>query len=72
MGGVQYSTLYFAHELKKNRLINFSILIPSLGKISDELQKRDLPHLISCEKSDFKSSSFSFFYDKISFVFTFE
>lgn len=65
MGGVQYSTLYFAHELKKNRLINFSILIPSLGKISDELQKRGLPHLISCEKSDFKSSSFSFFYDKI-------
>ena len=65
MGGVQFSTLYFAEELKKNKLIDFSILIPRPGKISNELKERKIPYIISSEISNYKSSSFSFLNDQI-------
>lgn len=65
MGGVQYSTLYFAEELKKNKLIDFSILLPRSGKISDEFKERGIPYIINSEISNYRSSSFSFINDRI-------
>ena len=65
MSGVQYSTLYFAEELMKNRLIDFCILIPKSGKISDEFRKRKIPYILSSDTSNYYSSSFSFFNDQI-------
>ena len=34
MSGVQYSTLYFAKELKKHKRINYRLLIPRRGPFS--------------------------------------
>ena len=65
MGGVQFSTLYFATELLKDTSISFKIILPRFGLLSEECQNRCIPYSVKESILDYKSTSISFFNDKI-------
>ena len=64
MGGVQYSTFYFAEEIIKQKLYKLDILIPFKGTFSSLCKEHNIPYNIYNPIS-YISTSFSFINDKI-------
>ena len=64
MSGVQYSTFYFAKELKKHKRINCRLLIPKKGPFSQLCDINSIPFEIYPSMS-YISTSLSFFTDRI-------
>ena len=64
MGGVQYSTLYLAEQLIKQKSINLRILLPFEGRFSALCRKNSIPYNIY-EPIPYISTSISFLNDKI-------
>tara|TARA_B100002051_G_C16739817_1_gene643543 strand:- start:1915 stop:3084 length:1170 start_codon:yes stop_codon:yes gene_type:complete len=64
MSGVQYSTLYFAKELKKHKRINYRLLIPRRGPFSQLCDINAIPFEIYPSMS-YVSTSLSLFTDRI-------
>ena len=64
MGGVQYSTFYFAEEIIKQKLYKLAILIPFKGTFSSLCKKNNIPYNLYNPIS-YISTSFSFINDKI-------
>lgn len=64
MSGVQYSTFYFAMELKKHKRINCRLLIPQKGPFTQLCKINSIPYEIYPSMS-YISTSLSFFTDRI-------
>ena len=62
MSGVQFSSFYFAKELKKYKEINYQILLPKKGEFSELCHVCSIPYKVY-NAMPYLSTSFSFFTD---------